>query len=158
MEIISCFENNKTRAKLSEEYGVSRQAIDKILSNKENYEAYSQVIPNHTTKKISMNIIPTDQAVSTFVKKANQANLPISRLLLQSVALQENSKSNLKASRGWAEKFLKRQQIQKKRLCGESSSVDTTIIDKWIINNASIISKYKPKNIFNCDETAIFWK
>jgi len=132
----------------------------KILDNKENYITYSKSVPNHQTKRVSLKVLPLDQQLSSFVKKANQVNLPISLSLIQSVARENanDAHENFKASIGFFDKFRKRHSIKRQRLHGEAGSVDDERIKKWIIENSSQLLLYDKKDVYNCDETGLEWR
>ncbi|UYV74823.1 hypothetical protein LAZ67_12001144 [Cordylochernes scorpioides] len=66
---------------------------------------------------------------------------------------------NFEASNGWVEKFKARRNIAFKRLHGEAGSVDANSVATWkggII--PSLLAKYSPQDIFNADETGLFYK
>ncbi|UYV85048.1 K02A2.6-like [Cordylochernes scorpioides] len=68
-------------------------------------------------------------------------------------------KDNFEASNGWLEKFKARRNIAFKRLHGEAGSVDANSVATWkdgII--PSLLAKYSPQDIFNADETGLFYK
>ncbi|XP_052699761.1 tigger transposable element-derived protein 4-like [Crassostrea angulata] len=68
--------------------------------------------------------------------------------------------TNFKASVGWLENFKSRQGISFKRVCGEEKSVDTQSTDTVLWNEKlpNILQAYTPDNIYNADETGIFYK
>ncbi|GFX03421.1 tigger transposable element-derived protein 4 [Trichonephila clavipes] len=43
-------------------------------------------------------------------------------------------------------------------MCGESSSVDINVCSKWQNSLSDLIKEYEPRNIFNTDETGLFFK
>jgi hypothetical protein len=60
---------------------------------------------------------------------------------------------------GWLTLFKKRRGICYKTVCGESKSVNLAIVQKWktdVLNEA--LNTFSPENIFNADETALFYK
>jgi hypothetical protein len=65
---------------------------------------------------------------------------------------------NFKASNRWLGRFKRRHGLTYKNLCGESASVDTDTVDYWktesLLRN---LEDYKPNEIFNADETGIFF-
>ncbi|KAL4097797.1 hypothetical protein QTP88_022511 [Uroleucon formosanum] len=67
-------------------------------------------------------------------------------------------RTNFKASNGWLEKFRKRHNIAYKAIYGESSSVDHDIVDDWNNKLVEICEGFVPKNIFNLDETGLFFR
>ena len=92
---------------------------------------------------------------------ARNKNIRISGPLLQQKALEVSEESklpNFKASNGWLEKFRSRYNICFKTICGESEDVDLNIVDERSQRLESLCEGYEPKNIFNFDETGLFFK
>nr|CAD7194735.1 unnamed protein product [Timema douglasi] len=69
---------------------------------------------------------------------------------------QKLGKTEFKASNGWLESSLKRQQIIFNELCGESSDVNSETIAEGIAKLPSIIERYEPEKIENGDKTGLF--
>ncbi|KAM3924817.1 tigger transposable element-derived protein 1-like [Leptodactylus fuscus] len=65
-----------------------------------------------------------------------------------------------KGSHGWFEKFRKRTGIHSVVRHGEASSADTKAAEKFIMHFAKLVEEegYVSQQIFNCDETGLFWK
>ncbi|GFU18229.1 uncharacterized protein TNCV_1388991 [Trichonephila clavipes] len=61
------------------------------------------------------------------------------------------------ASEGWLTNFKKRNGIVFKKMCVESSSVDINVCSKWQNSISDLIKEYEPRNIFNTDETGLFF-
>lgn len=67
--------------------------------------------------------------------------------------------SDFKCSSGFIDRFTKRRGITYKAVCGESESVDRNLTDDWINNKLpNLIADYEAKDIFNADETGLFYK
>lgn len=87
--------------------------------------------------------------------------MPVSGLLLK-----EKAKSFAKelgipffsASDGCLTNFKKRNGIVFKKICGESSSVDDNVCSEWHRKLSILLKNYEPRNVFNTDETALFFK
>lgn len=54
--------------------------------------------------------------------------------------------------------FKKRHELVFRKVCGESASVNNEICDEWIIELQSLLKDYEPKDVFNADETGLFFK
>ena len=94
-------------------------------------------------------------------KEARAANIPVNIELLRQKAidLSETFKiENFSASHGWVEKFKIRHGLETRTLSGESASVNEKTVEQWKEDLSSVIEGYKPKDIFNCDETGLFFK
>ncbi|GFW20208.1 tigger transposable element-derived protein 4 [Trichonephila clavipes] len=61
------------------------------------------------------------------------------------------------ASEGWLTNFKKRNGIVFKKMCGESS-VDINVCSKWQNSLSDLMKEHEPCNIFNTDETGLFFK
>ncbi|XP_043263000.1 tigger transposable element-derived protein 1-like [Colletes gigas] len=65
-----------------------------------------------------------------------------------------------KASRGWFEKFKRRTGIHSVVRHGEAASSDTKAAENFIADFKKLEDSegYLPQQVFNCDETGLFWK
>ena len=65
-----------------------------------------------------------------------------------------------KASRGWAQAFFKRHNFKHKKMKGEQLSADTSAAEAYPAILKEIIQEggYTRDQIFNADETALYWK
>ena len=63
-----------------------------------------------------------------------------------------------RASEGWLECFKKRHSITLKSVCGESADTDMGAVDSWKAQLASLLKDYDPVDIFNADETGLFFE
>lgn len=62
-------------------------------------------------------------------------------------------------SNGWLDRFKKKFNISKHKVCGERGDVDLEQAGKWIDHILpKLISDYSPDCIYNCDETGLFYK
>lgn len=72
----------------------------------------------------------------------------------------EASEEAFKASHGWFDNFKKRTGIHSVVRYGEAASADVKAADTYIQNFAALVARegYIPQQVFNCDETGLFWK
>ncbi|XP_064087280.1 tigger transposable element-derived protein 1-like [Macrobrachium nipponense] len=65
-----------------------------------------------------------------------------------------------KASRGWFDNFKKRSGIHSVVRHGEAASADVKGAERYIVEFAELIEEegYIPQQVFDCDETGLFWK
>jgi hypothetical protein len=66
--------------------------------------------------------------------------------------------NDFKASNGWLEAFRKHHCIQFRLLSGESTGMDENVVNHWKQNLPNIIQGYDTRDIWNVDETGLFWK
>ncbi|UYV78956.1 TIGD6 [Cordylochernes scorpioides] len=103
-----------------------------------------------------------EEALFRWIRQANAMKLAINGNILKEKAILlalKMGQDNFEASNGWLEKFKVRRNIAFKRLHGEAGSVDANSVATWkggII--PSLLAKYSPQDIFNADETELFYK
>ncbi|XP_025205099.1 tigger transposable element-derived protein 6-like [Melanaphis sacchari] len=133
-----------------------------------NLEEKLNIIKTKETENLSVRVLAERFCISKsqiklheWFCRARSYNLPVSGPLLQEKAREvanEVGLENFKASNGWLQKFRERHNISFKNICGEGNSVDTSVVEKWLEKLKTLISDYEPKNIFNCDETGLFFR
>jgi hypothetical protein len=95
-----------------------------------------------------------------FHQARNEA-IPLSGPILQSKALEFASQldiADFKASNGWLEKFKARHAIKAFAVRGESAGVDLQTVHDFCSRIPEICSDFEPCNIFNCDETGLYYR
>ncbi|GFY78459.1 jerky protein homolog-like [Trichonephila inaurata madagascariensis] len=65
-----------------------------------------------------------------------------------------------KATTGWFTKFKRKSGIKHVLMHGESASADKEAAEEYCLKFQEFIETegYRPQQIFNCDETGLFWK
>ena len=92
---------------------------------------------------------------------ARSMNIPISGPLIQEKALEFATSlgiNEFKASNGWLCRFNQRHNLVCGKMSGERGSVDEKTVINWKEKLPSIWSGYQPRDIFNMDETGIFYR
>ena len=92
-------------------------------------------------------------------KDVTAQKLPVCGQLLQERVLKfatDLRNNDFKASNGWLDSFCRRHDIAFVRRCGESGDVDSAIVDDWKQKLPSLLG-YDPKDVFNMDETGLFF-
>ena len=62
-----------------------------------------------------------------------------------------------KASSGWLEKFRIRRAISFRMICGKSASIYNSITEGWITRLPTLLDGYDEKDVFDADETGLFY-
>ena len=66
--------------------------------------------------------------------------------------------ADLKASSGWLQGFKDCHGIVARTILGESKAVDDVMVQHWNEEVLpGILSDYQPQNMYNCDETSLFY-
>lgn len=102
-----------------------------------------------------------EKALVTWFSQCRQQNVPVSGILMKEKAKIYAEKLGIRdfrASDGWFDRFKKRNNITFRKICGESASVDNNVCIEWKQKLSEIIREYEFKNVFNADETGLFYK
>ncbi|XP_013774244.1 tigger transposable element-derived protein 6-like [Limulus polyphemus] len=92
---------------------------------------------------------------------ARSKNIPITGKLIQEKAVMlsvELGLDDFSASNGWLDRFQKRRNISCSVLSGEGASVNEETVNDWCSHLESICEGYSLKDIFNADETGLFYR
>ncbi|XP_066253848.1 tigger transposable element-derived protein 4-like [Euwallacea similis] len=95
-----------------------------------------------------------------FVKARNKGislSGPLGRAKTKDIA-QTLKYKNFSASSGWLEKFRKKHNITFKVISGEARSVNSGDVESVLNKMTSLIKDYSSKNIFNADDTGLFFR
>ena len=65
---------------------------------------------------------------------------------------------NLNYSRGWLARFKERKEISRQKIQGEAASADMTKVCEGRTHLQEVLSHYDPEDIYNMDETALFYQ
>ncbi|GBC31947.2 tigger transposable element-derived protein 6-like [Rhizophagus irregularis DAOM 181602=DAOM 197198] len=133
----SPFLKNKDLAK---EYDVSEGMICDILKTKDRWlvvDLYSYQAGLRRERKLPFIVI--EEALALWVENALQAE-------------------KFKGSDGWIDKFKKWHNLKQYNMHGEAASAPLAELNTMHENLRQILKNYDPNDIFNCDETGLFWK
>lgn len=152
-----------TQRDLAKFYGVGTSTVSDILKKKDDLK--KQFADNVSCKRKRFNSGSKFAELNTLVLKwfeqARAKNLPLSGPIIQEKALQFAQQLQLtefKASNGWLDSFKDRNNIGFFKISGESADVDIDVVDTYKHRLPDIVLGYEPKDIFNCDETGLFFR
>ena len=102
-----------------------------------------------------------DHEIWKFFCEAHSKNIPVNGAMLlaeaNEIALKQNY-DKFSASNGWLQKFSTHHQIKFANLHEESTKVSTRAVDQWKEKLPKICAGYHPQDIYNCDETGVFFQ
>lgn len=163
VKVIELVDRGKSRRDVAKQYGVGRTQINNIMKRKAEFlEDYENNAPNE--RKIKYRKTGNEEINElcwTWFKDVVGRNIPISGPMIQQRALKfakDLDRNDFKACNGWLDSFIKRNNISFKVLSGESADVSDASVDDWKSKLPNLCAGYAPKDIFNMDETGLFYR
>ena len=157
-------ERGLSHRELKDKFQVSLGAVSNILKRKNEYLYDYESNQNKKFKrklKDDLGQTINDAVYEWFVAQRSK-KIPVSGPILQEyakkVATEMNDTSGFKASNGWLERFRARHNIQFRVISGEGAAVKAETVADWMTRLPKIIEGYHPVDIYNCDETGLFFK
>ena len=93
-----------------------------------------------------------------FRMRANNVELSCDLLIHQAKLIAASKNVDIfKASKGYVEGFKSRYNVVSKKLHGEGAAVNTEVVDDWFAKIPHLIAENSPNDIFNWDETELFY-
>lgn len=161
LEIISSREKGVTGASLAEKWKVDPSTITKILHEKEKLLSLQSKRSATTTKKVSKEKYEkVNKATLLWFNSARAAHVPISGPIIQQQAMHFANKfeiTDFNASRGWLDKFLKRNKLVVHQMKGEQLSANSkdAIEFKQELKQLILENGYDDEDLYNGDETGM---
>ena len=155
--------SGKSQRSLATEFNISVGAVNNIIKKKRSYlDAFEQSTNSTYLKRHKTNgMVELNSAVQTWFETARSKQMPISGPLLQEKAryfARELGIENFKASNGWLQRFRGRNDIVFRTISGESNDVREETVTEWTEKLHELIDGYNPEDVFNCDETGLFYR
>ena len=149
---------------LKEKFNVSVGSISNILKRKNEYLDDYECNRNKKMKRKSTNDFMqkiNDSVYNWFVFQRSKM-IPISGPIFQEyarkIAAKHGDEGTFRASNGWLHRFRFRYNIYFKVISGEAAGVDPDIVDDWCSRLPVILADYEPCDVYNCDETGLFFR
>ena len=167
LQIIKDFEENKlTVSQLIIKYQRPQSSISSIINKKQKdkiLEKYQENLIQPEQKRIrGSNFTKLEEALNHWFQNVmSNKNITLNGPLIQAQAIKYATMLqclDFKASNGWLDGFKKRHNISFKTVVGEAGLVDTKVIEDWFKILPDLIKGYDWSEIFNADETALFFK
>ena len=147
---------------LAKEYDVSDGMICDILKEKDRWLAIDlNSYQASLRRERKLPFITIEEALALWVENALQANIIISDNILSTKALEFAflcNEEKFKGSVGWVDNFKKRHNLKNYNVHEEEASAPLQNLEVMCKNLRETLKNYSPEDIFNCDETGLFWK
>ncbi|XP_063229577.1 tigger transposable element-derived protein 1-like [Bacillus rossius redtenbacheri] len=177
MEVLRRFDSGERAVEISKVLGLPPTTVYTIRSNADKMKSsllnMSSVSATKTSYTRNSAMEKMEKMLAVWIETQNQHNCSVNLRLIQSKALSlyNEEMKNVEgtttvkeevfnASRGWFQRFKARYSFHNIKLTGEAASSDTDATKEFIPKLEKIIEEggYMPKQVFNADETGLFWK
>ncbi|XP_064483693.1 tigger transposable element-derived protein 4-like [Ornithodoros turicata] len=164
-EVIKAVEaGEKSKGQIASAFGIPKSTLSTILSKKSKIllSASSGSCPR-TRKRLRMGKNPKlEEALVHWIGVARSKNIPIGGPVIKekaTVLALRLGISDFKCSEGWLAGFKARHGLTVRTVSGEAKSVDMNVVEDWVATGLQhLLRKFKPDDIFNADETGLFYK
>uniref|UniRef100_A0A8C5WFA2 HTH CENPB-type domain-containing protein n=1 Tax=Leptobrachium leishanense TaxID=445787 RepID=A0A8C5WFA2_9ANUR len=179
VELLDLLREKKSYAAVARHYGINESTVRYIKKNEAAIRSTVAVSFCDSAKKVTTvrnkNIVRMESALALWITDCRKKNIPLdgnirekARKLYQQFATDAENPGpstapdpqDFKASKGWFDRFQKRFNIKSVSLHGEAASADTEAAQKYPETFRHMIEEkgYKPEQVFNMEETGLFWK
>ncbi|KFD62493.1 hypothetical protein M514_25343 [Trichuris suis] len=151
-----------------------RQTVSQVVKSKERFlDEIKSATPMNARKIRTRNclIANMEKVLLVWIEGQTRHNVPLSQSIIQCNALHlfnsmkaergdESAEERFEASRGWFMRFKERNHLHNIKLRGEAAGANIEAAARFTEDLAKIINQggYNEQQIFNVDETAMFWK
>lgn len=161
MAIVNELAQGAKNGDLVKKYGLSKSTISTIAKDKEKILG-ATVNANPTRKRLrKVTYADVEDALLKWFADARSRNVPISGPLMLSKAKDFAfllDFPDFSPGNGWLHRFKARHGIVFKAVVGEAASVNNEDVDAWLFDNLPTIASYAPRDVYNADETALFYQ
>ena len=146
---------------------ISQSTVTEILSKRYNYLDNETISKNTVPvfRRVNADYPILEKALVEYVDMLNRKKLNVNGEMIVEAAKrlwflmpEYRNVAEPKWSTGWLSLFKIRSKIKSRTLHGEAESVDVEKAQKRLQEAQDTVATYERKNIFNCDETGLFWK
>lgn len=163
VQVLKALQAGASRKEVMEKFSVKKSTLSSYVKNEAQIlQAYDGDMFGDKRKRLRTAAHPKlEEALLRWIAVSRDAQLPLSGPLIcaqaEKFALTMNIDS-FNASEGWFDRFKKRHGLVFRNVCGEKGAVDKSVVRDWRSGLSARLSTYEPCNIFNADETALFFK
>jgi hypothetical protein len=151
-----------TNVDLSNTFNIGKSTVSEILKDKKKWLEIDDD-SHEANKKKQRNLMynDIDQALAIWVEQSLNANIDLSGEILKEkgmVFAELLNTNDFKASDGWLSGFKERHNIKEYIKHGEAGSAPISELPLYREQIKNITSQYQLSDIFNADETGLFWQ
>ena len=161
--LMSILEKRKTPKQICAELKINHCTVSSWLKNKDNIiEQYQSSSTQTFCKKVkNAQHLEIDKALLEWFQNLRGNKIKINGPIMMAKADEFAAYFNInfKCNPGWLQRFKNRHNISwQGKEHGEAASVDKKIVQDWLKQLEEICKDYKDEDIFNADETGLFYQ
>ena len=161
--IVKLLDQKLPQIEISKKLGVSTSQISRINAKKEEIRLQYECNSNPQRKRQRTGkSSEVKAALKTWFNEARTKDIPLSGPVLEEKAkdlAQALNKTDFVPTAGWLSRWKTRNDIVYKRQHGEKKDADYDLADHWMTNVLpELLLSYKPEDIYNADETGIYYR
>lgn len=153
-----------SKSDIAKKYGIPKSTLSTYIRNRKSIEdSYESKDFTHERKRLRHAKHPEmENALISWIKEMRSQDVPLSGPIITAKAADFALRLNIEdftASDGWFHRFRERHELVFRRVCGERGNVSAETCMLW--KNEQLqdyLRRYSPDDIFNADETALFFK
>ena len=164
LKVIEEVESGKHKKDVCKKFDLAPSTLSTFLKNKIQLISAEESQKFHSKRKKLRRPAheDLDKAVFLWIKQARSMGTPISGPILMAKAdslVKELQIDDFKANSGWLYWFKIRRSLIFKTICGEAASVTPEMTSEWRDKQLpSLLSRYSADDVYNADETGLFYK
>lgn len=184
LDILRRFDKGEKAVEIAKAVGLAATTVRTIRDRdgdkiREAAKSATSLDAKTMTRTRSALMIKMESLLSIWIENQVAQRIPLSKMVIQTKAkslfddIKSKAVSNdnasgsntdknetFEASQGWFERFKVRANLHSIALKGEAASADITAAERYPTELKALIHEggYDPKQVFNVDETGLFWK
>lgn len=172
IDIIRRHENGQGTTIIGKELNLAPSTVHTVVQNAPKIKTVvASAIPASSTKvtKLRSNKMEKmERMLKIWVEDQSQRHISLSQAIIQekakslwaTIQSDEGTSEEFGASRGWFDRFRKNNGLHNVRIQDESASADRKAAEKFpeILKKTIKEKGFAPEQIYNIDETGLFWK
>ncbi|XP_064418223.1 tigger transposable element-derived protein 4-like [Latimeria chalumnae] len=163
-EAIQDVKKGVSKKEVCRQYDVPRTTLNTWLKNEKKITGViEEGTFNPDRKRMRMgDYSDIEERLVPWLRQARANNIPVSGPILLAKANEFATQlgiTDFKCSQGWMDRFKARHSIMLKQACGEANAAPLASVEQWKTTTlVSILREYKPADIYNANETGLFWR
>lgn len=166
ISVLRAVDSGQKKSNIAKDFGISASTLSTFLKDRDKIQReYNESNAGSASRKRirTANFEDIDKSVYKWFLEVRSQDIPVSGPMLcakaRDFAVIYGVDEQFKATQGWLRAFRSRHDVVFKGVAGEENSAPQDIAQGWREREMlKILSEYDPDDIFNADETALFFK